>query len=827
MPDAGGMRLRSKLLACVIAIAVAAGAITLAIPDVPAAAATTGAGYSGITPYGGYLGNYIAPDGTRVYCIDSSREWPSGSTDGGQIVSSIDGLSPVTVRKLNYALLKWGQTADPTNAAAVSAYVYAYTSNYAHSNGAGYYAGLHYINGNAAVQAAYNVVWNESEVHYAGPANAGARVTIDMANAYDGSVTVTTTPSSATGRLTLSGAVVAGSRATTIDVRHGSVVPIRGVPGAGAESYSVTASAAFTIAAGAQQGLVLYSSGSQQRTIRGAFPASLSFGASDATDEIALRFSPVVQTQVAARFIDAGGAFVDGVTATVADGSPAWRTLASGSPAPVVAVGTLYGPFSEQPDVSATPPANAPVVGRERLTLAGPGQYRSAGTLRAPGTGFYTWVWSIDSVDQTPEVADVLPIDYRFADQFGLVAESHVVPMRISAVSQVSTPETGLGGVVGDQLSVALTEGEWLSENGAPMPAVFEGTAYFVAGDVAPLPSDSVPADATPIGTATVTATAPGIYPASATVTAPEATPGYITWVWALSATSEFADYFEPWSDQFGLPAETTRVAPPTVATVAMPASAIGDEVHDTAMVGGVMPATPPYLIFEAYLQPDQGSPTCDESTLAFTSTHEPVTVTAVGSYDSPAARFESYGTYFWVESLYSHDGQLIHRGECGLAEETTLVAPGDVFTRAVAHAAPGSEVFDTAFVSGPIPRGATLVFEAFAGTEVDGPLCDESTRVFTSDAIPVTGAGRYESPTARLVRPGTYHWVETLLDRNGAPLHIGQCGLPSETTIVSLPSLPNTGVWAAPIALTGIALVLVGIAASGASVLKKRREYR
>ncbi len=29
-------------------------------------AATVGAGYHGITPYGGYLGNYIAPDGACV-----------------------------------------------------------------------------------------------------------------------------------------------------------------------------------------------------------------------------------------------------------------------------------------------------------------------------------------------------------------------------------------------------------------------------------------------------------------------------------------------------------------------------------------------------------------------------------------------------------------------------------------------------------------------------------------------------------------------------------------------------------------------------------------
>lgn len=823
------MTLRAKTLALVVSATVLAAILTAGGGgNAPAAAATTGAGYSGITPYGGYLGNYIAPDGTRVYCIDSGRDWPSGATDGGAVVSSLDALSATTIRKLNYALLTWGQTGDPTNAAAVSAYVYAYTSNFAHTTGAGYAAGLHYINGNAAVSAAYNVVWNEAETRYAGESTASATVSVAMANSFDGSVTVTTQPASASGTLTLSGAVVAGTGNSSVTVTNGSVIPIRGVNAADASSYSISATAAFTVAAGAQQNLVVYSTGSQQRTIRGAFTGSVSFSASDATAQIPLTFSPVVGTTVAARLVDHAGAFIDTVVASVAADSPQWNRLADGAYAPVLATGTLYGPFTEQPDVSASPPAGAPVVGVESLTLAGPGEYVSQGTLTAPGAGFYAWIWTIDAARQTPGVAALLPAGYVFSDQFGLVAESHVVPMSVSATSRVTAADTGFGGEIGDELAVTLEEGSWLTEHGAPLEAVFEGTAYFVAGEIPPTASATVPADAVAIGTSTVAATGPGIFSAASTVTAPEATAGFVTWVWTLSSTSEFAAYFEPWSDWFGLPNETTRVAPPTVATQAQAQSAIGDEVHDTAMVGGTLPAKPANLVFQAYLQASGAPATCDESTLVFDSQAVPVAVSAVGSYDSPVTRFEQYGTYFWVESLWSHDGHLIHRGECGLAEETTLVAPGVVITQAVMQSQPGDEVHDTAYVSGLLPRGATLVFEAYAQHGVvDGPLCDATTLVFTSDAVRVTAPGHYESPSARLTDPGTYYWVETMLDRNGEPLHIGGCGVASETTAVQPLSLASTGAPAVRATLIALALLFVGIAAVGTPILSRRREYR
>lgn len=781
----------------------------------PAAAATTGAGYSGITPYGGYLGNYIAPNGTRVYCIDSGREWPGGATDGGALVSSLTTewgaeLSPQVLQKLNMALTNYGQTADPTQAAAVSAYLYAYTANYSRHAGQTQEVGAHYINGNATVLAAYHAIWADVEANFAGTSTGSATITVTMANAYDGYVSVEAEPTNATGTLTLSGAVDAVSGTPTVAVTDGQVVPIRGVPDASAGSYAVSAHASFVAPSGASPTVTLYSTGDQQRTVSGGTPSEIRFEASAQSAPIDLTFSPVVRTQVASTFVSEGDAFVDTVTASVAEGSAPWH-MTGGSGTRVVAVGTLYGPFSDRPVVSATPPADAPIVGAERLTLTGPGDYVSAGTLRAPGAGFYTWVWKITEYGQPQATADVLPDGYTFYDQFGLVAETHVVPLTLAVASQASATEVGYGGEISDQLTVALAKGNWLSEGGVPIPAVFDGTAYFVPGNTAPPVSDTVPDNAVVLGTSSITATGPGVYQGSAPVTAPLAE-GFVTWVWSLSASSPTAAYFEPWTDQFGLPAETTRVAPPVVATQAIAASAIGDDVHDTALVGGVLPAQPSYLVFEAFYRESGAEIVCDESTRVFESSATPVPVTAVGNYDSPVTQFTKYGTYYWIESLYSHDHQLLHRGQCGLPEETTVVAPGVVSTLAVPSVPFAEPAHDVATVEGLTPRGATLVFEAFVQTNPDGPVCTAETLQFASEPITVTGAGTYTSPSTTFGQAGTYYWVETLRDRNGETLHRGVCGAPGETTTVEPRALANTGVTSVQPLVVGSGLLGIGV---------------
>jgi hypothetical protein len=247
--------------------------VASALLAVPASAATTGAGISGITPYGGYLGNYIAPDGSRVYCIDSNRDWPSGTTGPGAETSTLatgwgEQLSAQTLQKFNYALNRYGQTADPVQAAAMNAYLYAYTSGYTRTHGASFDAGLHYIDGNVAVTASYSTIWNDVERLYNAVPDPTAQVIIHMSDPREGTVEVTTTPAGVPGTLTLSGAVVTANGASAIAVTGGTTVAIEGIPAKGATAYTIRADASFVVDIGPGPLVTVFETGSQQRTIR-------------------------------------------------------------------------------------------------------------------------------------------------------------------------------------------------------------------------------------------------------------------------------------------------------------------------------------------------------------------------------------------------------------------------------------------------------------------------------------------------------------------------------------------------------------------------------
>ena len=407
---------------------------SLALADLthptPAAAASTGAGIPGLTPEGGYLGNYIAPDGARVYCIDSSRQWPGGETSGGELVGAITttwgaALAPEVLQKLNYALLGYGQTDDPVQAAAVAAYVNAYTSGWARDLGASYAAGAYYLNGNPDVIAVYDHIWSDAD---ANALSAGsASLAIEMTDTTAGVVRVVATPSDAVGTLHLEGAVVADTGASTAQVSDGAVIAIQGTPGDDQGAYSVAASATFSMVTPAAPVVVLYTTGDQQRTIRGGTPGSLEFYAETAT-AVALDFAPVLQTTVSQAQVEIGQPFVDAVTASVAEGSKPWRVLSDGSLLPVVAHGVLYGPFAEHPALADRAPAGAPVVGEQQIVLTGPGDYLSDSSLVASQPGYYTWVWSVESARQGAATAASLPADYSFVSQFGIAEETHWVP---------------------------------------------------------------------------------------------------------------------------------------------------------------------------------------------------------------------------------------------------------------------------------------------------------------------------------------------------------------------------------------------------------------
>ncbi|MBX3100019.1 MAG: hypothetical protein KF761_10620 [Salinibacterium sp.] len=425
---------------------------------IPANAATKHAGMPTLTPYGGYIGNYLAPDGFRVYCIDSPLPWPSGSTSGPSSVDSLvttwgSTLSPTELRKLNYVLLTYGQTDDPVQAAAVAAFVNAYTSGWARDLGAGYAAGAWYLSGNVQVLSVYDVIWADAEAH-ADPRGT-ATVSLEMTDSMSGTVVVHASRATATGTLSLAGAVHADTGESVVAVTADDRIPIRGTPADDAREYVISAAATFTDSVPAAANLMLYFTPGQQRTIRGATTGDIQFSASTISSPIPMDFSPVLTTVVASASASPGTPLVDRITVGLAEGSRPWRLRADGSPVVLVADGVLYGPFSMPPAQSDDVPDSAPIAGVETVTIDGPGEYSSAGTITASAPGFYTWVWTIDSARQDSVGAASLPAEYRFASPFGLPEETLTIsipPRRLAAtgnapgdVSAVAVALLGFG----------------------------------------------------------------------------------------------------------------------------------------------------------------------------------------------------------------------------------------------------------------------------------------------------------------------------------------------------------------------------------------------
>ena len=414
-----------RLLALVLAVL---GLMLLGA--IPANAATKHAGVPGLTPYGGYIGNYLAPDGFRVYCIDSPLPWPSGATSGPSSVDSLvttwgSTLSATELRKLNYVLLIYGQTDDPVQAAAVAAFVNAYTSGWARDLGAGYAAGAWYLNGNAQVLSVYDVVWADAEAN-ADP-RGSATVAVEMTDSTSGTVVVSASRATATGTVSLAGAVHAETGESVVSVTADERIPIRGIPADDARTYVIGAEATFTDSVPAAATLMLYSTPGQQRTIRGAASGEIQFSANAATDLLPLDFAPNFTTVVASASVSAGEQLVDRLTVGLAEGSRPWRLRADGTPIPLVADGVLYGPFTETPTQSDEVPDSAPVAGTQTVAISGLGEIASDGTITATAPGYYTWVWTIDAARQDAIGAAALPDEYFFRSAFGLPEETVTV----------------------------------------------------------------------------------------------------------------------------------------------------------------------------------------------------------------------------------------------------------------------------------------------------------------------------------------------------------------------------------------------------------------
>ena len=889
-------------------------------------------------------------NGTQVaYCIemgiDPAPTFSSGDTlrttsFGVQSQNNVTGVTrnetvtPDDMMRINYLInVRGSNTADTTDnrnrAVAVQLAIWSIanptTFNEPHApsaSGFDWYLFRAPVSEHAEITAYYNQFRAEALALTPPSGGSGsATVSINMINGVDGVVNITTSPTNATGTLTLTGATVASTGLATASVTNGSAIAIKATPiDAEPGKYDIVASANFTatVGSGWAQNLNLHNTGAAQQIVSGGTPgtSTINFSASDAIDDpLGMAFEPIVTTE-APQFVQEGETFTDTLFAGINDplnpASTPWATRADGSFIPFEARGTLYGPFTFQPPQQAVAPVGAPIVATDiPVTLNGPGTYVTPDLpeLEALESGFYTWVWEIDAADQDPFYLPLLPPDYNFTDEFGQVIETSVVPTNLIATTDTVQKTAAPLSPVQDTVTIFLNNGAWLTRDGSRIPVTMTGEAYFYPGETRPPLTDTVPAEASLIDTVSITANAIGTYTSPSVITPDET--GWVVWVWSIrTADQPVANqgYFREWSDQFGIESEMTFVNIPEVTTQATPEVAITDPAIDNATVNGYVPVDS-YLTFTAQkavvageqkvdidgvgIVDGDGAPvlwtqeeidllTPEELCVAqpvFDTTGSPVPVTEgfndFVTYTSPPVTFLSVGTYYWVETLWTIDPDTgsdvaLHIGECGIPNETTFVTTPNVVTQATPTVQLGDPSTDTAIVNGLVPTGATLTFAAYrevrVGDEVfdengdpvtrlildenGDPLVDEfgdptgeteqvywteddiaaldslaicspATLVFDlTTPIPVTAGlnedAEYVSEEVVFEEIGSYFWVETLADRDGNALHVGECGIPNETTIVTAritgggPGLPDTGSADEPLIIFGTSMAVV-----------------
>ncbi|MFI8632317.1 hypothetical protein ACIGEP_06965 [Microbacterium sp. NPDC077663] len=923
--DPSTRRRGARLVAAIVTLIIAIG--TMLAGASPAHAGSHGVGYD--IGYG-WLGSYATDsDGRQAYCIDLGMNAPFSPTSGPQTITSLDSLSRQQIAELNYVLARWGQSGDPNVTAAVALYVWsvadAGTYNSHGMSGDAYYVARAPSSARPTILA--NLATMRAEAPVYAVTDPSLSLSLDMADQYQGTLTVAANPSHLQGTVNLTGAVFGnGSASRTVGAGQFGIM---GTPADGAPSYQIGASMSLA-ADGYGSQLSLYTSGGgEQRIIASVAGSPASLSATAQTPVIDLDFQPVIATQVASRFVEEGDAFVDQLEVTLTKGT--WTRL-GGARIPIIAEGTLYGPLDQQPAEADSPPLGSPVAGVERVTLNSAGSYTSPGTIQAPASGFYTWVWKIDQAAQG---------DYSryltgsFTDRFGRVAETSITPFQPEAVSTADQHLAVAGDPLTDTIVVSSSNGSWLRVDGQQIPVVFEGTLYRVPGVRPPGESATVDPDAVAIGTVTITANGPGRYIAPM-VTAPAG--GFVTWVWEMKKSSQ-PEWVRPyladdWADRYGIPVESTSVrwplhtssllreynvheqgrafdtvtvsgfpadhgdfhgdgywqtdvdelthtvygpfasdteltddldlstapvlttlttparngvyqlgytdtdritptepgyyvvvtsfpgddrvqpytsspadvlerfyvpppAPPglpvTVITQATPAALAGEPFEDLALVQGSIPDGAS-LVFRAYgPQSADEVPVCEEAFYV----SEPNAVTQAGVYRSGATSTDQDGAVYWVETLSDADGDVLVEGACGAPGETTVVTvppePLAVTTTATPAVELGEPATDTAAVTGTVPAGSTLVFEAYL-QDGDKPTCTADEIVRTTEPIPLEAAGEYVSEPVVFESAGTYYWVETIRDVDGAELVRGVCGAPGETTVVTEtpPSTPT-----------------------------------
>lgn len=836
-----------RISAVITTLCLAFGLFVVAQPAM--AAAGTGPGYGAGTAASPHLGSFRLESGALVWCARAGAPSPVGVPTGGGVEGGNSvGTAPPGVSiadataRANYILNTWGTpSVSNIDAAAINLAVWHFLD---YNNATGLTGGVGIRNyystraggDTAAVRAAFDAMLGmagavsaASPGAVAPPPGASMQLTTDSANSYLGALVVSGVESAGTVTLTdglfTSGAGATGTAALS-GVGNGSY-SLRGVPPTDdGAPYTVAASGSFTMLGGWSDTVLWHDTPGRQVTVSAGSRVVQNFTltATDPTPR-ATTFAPVLGTRVESPYVQIGGSLTDVVT--FSNTLNEWPRTADGRYAIVHATGVLYGPLDAAPVETAGVPLGTPIAGTASVSTNetdGPDmEYRATADTTATGeSAFYTWVWSIDFGEQPQSTQSFLAPGYTFQDRYGRLAETHLVPS-VSTEAQ----ETGYPG--GTMIDTAIIHG-LLPAAGADLS--------FAVYRAEPLETCTPESLIWTNADAPQRVTEPGRYDSPA-VTIPWF--GTFAWIETLRDTNGVLIH----EGACMQPGELTRADPPIIESAAAPAVDFGGLATDTAIVNGPLPeGGETFVTFALYeALPDVlPAETCTPETLVADTLADPISVRELRHYDSPGVRLERAGTYYWIETLWwipegwTEDPIALASGRCGQPSETTVVAAPSISSHSQVTARAGEAFHDTVTVTGlAADTPAALQWDLYRHTAVAAPICDDTTRVFTSAPVAIVGSGSFLSPPTSQSVAARYFWVATLLytplsdaagdaaDR-GEPVLLarGHCGQEVESTLVT--ALAQSGGGAAA---RTFGLLALGALVSGAGLIMLARSGR
>jgi len=689
-------------LAFVIAVAIPLASV-FAPAHVPGASAASHAvGYR--SGAGDWLGSWLN-GGDYLYCLEPGKAEPLGTTvDLGRQQWT---ASPDDAARINWAITEHGQTTDPNVAAAVHLFVWSLAAAEEYEShgqpGDTWYVYRAPASERGTILANLAAIRAQAAGVLAAPSvGAGGAMTlaVDRDDNYKGTLTVSV-PTTGAGTVKLTNAVFTSTGTSTIaGVFDGAVLKIRGVPPEDGSPYKVRASGDWP-ASGFTGDVTVYASGAGQQYLAGpgGRPRSIHLEAEDPLTRVP-SFAPVLTSQVGARYPSAGEPFVDTFRFEVATDPEtglrnSWPRNVDGEYAPITANVTVYSTRA----AAVTPgerPADAAVFATFEVTTSaadGPTVPYRVATDELVEAGFhYVAVSTIDVASQHPLVQPFLPVGYHWSDGWGV--ESEISTVAPTGRSQATA----------------------LQAQGLP---VFD------------------------------TANLEGLVFAGAQV--------------------RFHAHQRPASDE---PLFESK----------------DPEAIDPAAV-------------------------CTTDNRAFSSDPQPASRVTV----SPEVVDLPVGVYDWVFEILDAEGEVVWTSPCGPVSERTVIVRVIVSTEAQTDAPPTDPVHDTAIVSGTVEKGDAIAFAAYRELrDAKGDaVCEAGNRVWRSGASALAPGvvDRLRVGSGDTLLPsGTYWWVETYTDADGAVVHEGECGLENETTVVRVPNLATTG-------SDGELVTLVGLLALGGLV--------